>query len=126
MYLIVGLGNPEEDYGKTRHNMGFDVINELAKKYGISLARNKFNSFYGTGEIEGEKAMLVKPQTYMNNSGEAIRDFKKFYKLEDTDIIVIYDDVDVAPGRIRIRQKGRPRKTQWSKICCKLLRNTSV
>lgn len=126
MYLIVGLGNPEEDYGKTRHNMGFDVINELAKKYEISLARNKFKSFYGTGEIEGEKVMLVKPQTYMNNSGEAIRDFKKFYKLEDSDIIVIYDDVDVAPGRIRIRQKGRPRKTQWSKICCKLFRNTSV
>lgn len=126
MYLIVGLGNPEEDYGKTRHNMGFDVINELAKKYEISLARNKFKSFYGTGEIEGEKVMLVKPQTYMNNSGEAIRDFKKFYKLEDSDIIVIYDDVDVAPGRIRIRQKGRPRKTQWGKICCKLFRNTSV
>lgn len=111
MYLIVGLGNPEEDYAKTRHNMGFDVINELAKKYEISLARHKFNSLYGTGEIEGEKIMLVKPQTYMNNSGEAIKEFKKFYKLEDSDIIVIYDDVDVEPGRIRIRQKGRPRKT---------------
>ena len=123
MYLIVGLGNPEKDYGKTRHNLGFDVVNELAKKYEIKLSKKKFNSFFGAGEIEGEKVILVKPQTFMNNSGEAIRDLKRFYKLEDEDIIVIYDDVDVAPGRIRIRQKGRPRKTQWSKICGNLFRN---
>ena len=118
MYLIVGLGNPERDYEKTRHNLGFDVINELAKKYEISLSRKKFNGYFGTGEIQGKKVMLLKPQTYMNNSGECIIEYKNFYKLENEDILVIYDDVDVVPGNIRIREKGSPRKTQWRKICC--------
>lgn len=115
MYLIVGLGNPEKDYAKSRHNLGFDVINALAKKYEINLTRKKFNGYYGAGTIEDEKVILVKPQTFMNNSGECIRDFKKFYKLEDDDIIVIYDDIDVEPGRIRIRQKGSPGKHNGAK-----------
>ena len=72
MYLIVGLGNPEEEYSKTRHNMGFEVINELSKKYNIKVNKNKFNALYGTGTIGKEKVILVKPQTYMNLSGDAV------------------------------------------------------
>ena len=82
MYLIVGLGNPEADYSKTRHNMGFYVINSLAKEYEIELNRTKFNGIFGTGLIEGEKVILLKPQTYMNSSGESVIEYKIFYKLE--------------------------------------------
>lgn len=108
MYLIVGLGNPEEEYAKTRHNMGFDVINKLSEKQGIKVNKNKFNSIYGTGTIEGEKVVLVKPQTYMNLSGEAVRDFKNFYKINIENLIIIYDDLDIEPGIIKIRKKGGP------------------
>ena len=106
MYIIVGLGNPEPEYSKTRHNMGFDVINMLAKKNNIELNRSKFNSIYGTGVIENEKVILIKPQTYMNNSGEAVIEFVKFYKEDLKNIIVIYDDMDTEVGKIRIRAKG--------------------
>ena len=78
MYLIVGLGNPEEEYAKTRHNMGFDVINKICKKHNIKINKNKFNSFYGTGTIANEKVILVKPQTFMNLSGKAVKEFKNF------------------------------------------------
>ena len=108
MYLIVGLGNPEEEYAKTRHNMGFDVINKLSEKQGIKVNKNKFNSIYGTGTIEGEKVVLVKPQTYMNLSDEAVRDFKNFYKINSENIIIVYDDLDIEPGIIKIRKKGGP------------------
>ena len=108
MYLIVGLGNPEEEYSKTRHNMGFDVINKLSKNLGIEVNKKKFNSLYGTGTILGEKVILLKPQTYMNLSGEAVRDFKNFYKVNSEDVIVIYDDLDIEPGIIKIRKKGGP------------------
>lgn len=108
MYLIVGLGNPEAEYDKTRHNMGFSVINKIAKEYEIELSRSKFNGIFGTGVIEGEKVILLKPQTYMNSSGESIIQYKNFYKLEDSNIIVIYDDVDLEPGDVRIRRKGGP------------------
>lgn len=108
MYLIVGLGNPEADYDKTRHNMGFHVINSLAKQYDIEMSRNNFEGIYGTGIIEGEKAILVKPQTYMNSSGECIIQYKNFYKIEIDKIIVVYDDIDLEPGEIRIRRKGSP------------------
>lgn len=106
MYLIVGLGNPENDYSRTRHNMGFDVINELAKEYEIKIDRTKFEGIYGTGIIEGEKVILLKPQTYMNSSGESVIGFKNFYKLENSQIIVISDDIELEPGEIRIRRKG--------------------
>ena len=106
MYIIIGLGNPEPEYSNTRHNMGFDVINKLAKKNDISLNRTKFNSIYGTGIINGKKVVLIKPQTYMNNSGEAVKEFINFYKETLENIIVIYDDMDTDIGSIRVRAKG--------------------
>lgn len=108
MYLIVGLGNPEKDYANTRHNMGFNVINEIAKNCDIKLSQFKFKGEYGKGIIEGEKVILLKPQTYMNLSGESIIQFKNFYKIENEKIIIIYDDIDTPLGKIRIRKKGGP------------------
>ena len=106
MYLIVGLGNPESDYAKTRHNMGFNVINKLSDKYGIEVNKKKFKSLFGMGEIEGKKVILLKPQTYMNLSGEAVRECMDFYKIKPEELIVIYDDVDTDLGNVRIRIKG--------------------
>ena len=108
MFLIIGLGNPEEEYARTRHNMGFDTINKISEKYNIKVNKSKFNALYGIGDIEGEKAILLKPQTYMNLSGTAIRDFMNFYKLSPENIIVIFDDLDIEPGIIKIRKKGGP------------------
>ena len=108
MYLIVGLGNPESEYARTRHNMGFDVINKIAKKYDIEVNKTKFKALYGTGMINGEKVILVKPQTYMNLSGEAVQEFVNFYKVAEKDILVIYDDMDTEAGKIRIRRSGGP------------------
>ena len=106
MYLIVGLGNPEPEYSKTRHNMGFDVINKIAKKSEIEITRTKYNAIYGSGIIENEKVILIKPQTYMNLSGESIKIFMDFYKISPENVLVIYDDMDTEIGTIRIRQKG--------------------
>lgn len=106
MYLIVGLGNPEREYGNTRHNMGFDTINKLSKKYNIEVSKNKFQGLYGKGEIEQEKIILLKPQTYMNLSGICIKQFVDFYKIEQEKILVIYDDMDIELGKIKIRKKG--------------------
>lgn len=106
MYLIVGLGNPEPEYSKTRHNMGFDVINKLSKEYNIDVEKRGFKSLYGTGVIENEKVILLKPMTYMNLSGEAIIEIVKYYKIEKDKIIVIYDDIDIEPGFVKIRKKG--------------------
>lgn len=108
MYLIVGLGNPEEEYSNTRHNMGFDTVNKIAKKYNIEINKNKFKGIYGTGVIENEKVIILKPQTYMNLSGDSIIEAIKFYKIDINKIIVIYDDIDVKPGKIKIRKKGGP------------------
>lgn len=106
MYLIVGLGNPEADYANTRHNMGFNVINQLAEKYGIDVTRNKFKALFGQGIIEGKKVILVKPQTFMNLSGEAVIEFVNFFKISEENLLVIYDDFDTAPSKIRIRKFG--------------------
>ena len=92
MYLIVGLGNPENQYSKTRHNMGFDTINKIALSYNIDINKNKFKAEYGTGIIEGKKVILLKPQTFMNLSGESIKQCMDFYKLKLEDLIVIYDE----------------------------------
>lgn len=106
MYLIVGLGNPEPEYSKTRHNMGFDVINKIATKYNIKVEKKGFNSLYGTGIIENEKVILCKPQTYMNLSGEAIIQFVNYYKIDPKNVIIIYDDIDIEPGVVKLRKKG--------------------
>ena len=108
MYLIIGLGNPEEEYSKTRHNMGFNAINKIARKYNIDVNKNKFQGLYETTIIEGQKTILIKPQTYMNLSGKCVQEFVNFYKIEKENIIVIYDDMDVEPGQIKIRKQGGP------------------
>lgn len=106
MFLIVGLGNPEEKYDNTRHNIGFEAIDYIAKKYNIDINRKKFKGEYGEGFIENEKVILMKPTTYMNLSGECIREVIDFYKLTNEDILVIYDDISLDLGKIRIRRKG--------------------
>ena len=106
MYLIIGLGNPEEEYSKTRHNMGFNAINKIAEQYGIKVNKSKFQGLYELAIIEGQKVMLIKPQTYMNLSGECIKQFVDFYKIPKEEILVIYDDMDIEPGKIKIRKKG--------------------
>lgn len=106
MYYIVGLGNPGLQYENTRHNVGFLTIDYLAKKLNIKIKKIKFKSLYGQGEISGHKVMLIKPQTYMNNSGEAIREIYNYYKFDHDKLIVIYDDIDIEFGSIRIKKKG--------------------
>ena len=106
MILIVGLGNPGKQYEKTRHNIGFDVIDYMANKYNIDVNREKFKGSCGEGFIENKKVILLKPLTYMNLSGESIRELANFYKLEDDEIIVVYDDISLDIGRLRIREKG--------------------
>lgn len=107
MYIIAGLGNPGSKYEKTRHNVGFQVIDRLAAKYHIDMNMKKHKAICGTGAIEGIKVMLVKPQTYMNLSGESIREAAEFYKLDpEEELLVIYDDISLPPGQLRIRKKG--------------------
>lgn len=108
MYLIVGLGNPEPEYSKTRHNMGFDVINKLANQYKIDISRTKFEGLYGSGVIEGEKVILLKPQTYMNLSGQSIKKYIDFYKIPLENVVVVYDDMDIEKGQIKVRKVGGP------------------
>lgn len=107
MFVIVGLGNPGKKYENTRHNAGFVSIDALADKYGISISEKKHKALCGTGIIEGNKVLLVKPQTFMNLSGESVRSVMDFYKIDpEEDMLVIYDDISLAPGNIRIRKKG--------------------
>ncbi|MFP7474409.1 aminoacyl-tRNA hydrolase [Niallia taxi] len=106
MKLVVGLGNPGKQYEKTRHNIGFEVIDYISKEYGIPLDKSKFKGQYGIGMINGEKAVLLKPLTYMNLSGESIRPIMDYYDIKTEDIVVIYDDLDLPVGKIRLRQKG--------------------
>lgn len=107
MYAIIGLGNPEKKYDKTRHNIGFDVIDELASQMGVQVNTKRHKALCGVGQIGSEKVILVKPQTYMNLSGESVRAVMDFYKLDPTkDIIVIADDISLPTGKIRIRAKG--------------------
>ena len=107
-YLIVGLGNPEPKYLKTRHNMGFDVINKMAEKYDVKLIKNRFKAMYESVFINEKKILLVKPQTYMNLSGEAVKKYVNFYKIPLKNILVVYDDMDTEIGDIRVRAKGGP------------------
>jgi PTH1 family peptidyl-tRNA hydrolase len=106
MYLIVGLGNPGLEYRHTRHNVGFDILDLVADKYNISVNRTKFKGVCGDGFIAGEKVLLLKPSTYMNLSGESLVEAANFYKIPRENIIVIYDDISLAVGRMRIRPDG--------------------
>ncbi len=106
MYLIVGLGNPEEDYSGTRHNMGFDTINKLSKEYNIEINKKKYKGLYGIGTIEEEKVVLLKPQTFMNLSGESVKECVDFYKIDLSQLIIIYDDIDIEKGTVKLRKQG--------------------
>lgn len=107
MYIIVGLGNPSKEYNNTRHNIGFDVIDALSEKYSIPINNAKYKSLVGTGVIDGIKVVLMKPQTFMNLSGEAVRAAIDFYKISpEEDLLVVCDDIYLEVGRMRIREKG--------------------
>lgn len=107
MYLIAGLGNPGKQYEKTRHNMGFDAIDELVDKHRILGNGVKFDAMYGKGMIGAEKVILLKPLSYMNLSGGPIRAMSDYFKIDpEEELIVIYDDIDLEPGQIRIRKQG--------------------
>lgn len=106
MKIIAGLGNPGKEYENTKHNVGFLTIDILAEKYGIKVNKIKFKGLIGEGMIGTEKVILVKPQTYMNLSGQCIREIVAFYKLDIEDLVVIYDDIDLPMGNLRIRKKG--------------------
>ena len=106
MYMLVGLGNPGLKYRHTRHNAGFDCIDVIAKKYGVVIKKKEKNGITGVGTIAGEKVLFVKPQTFMNNSGECVGALANFYKITPENIIVISDDMELDCGRIRIRRKG--------------------
>ena len=107
MIVIAGLGNPTKEYEHTRHNVGFDTIDVIADKYGISVSEKNHKALIGKGHIEGQKVILVKPQTYMNLSGESIREVCDYFKVDpERELIVIYDDISLAPGKLRIRPKG--------------------
>ena len=105
-YLIVGLGNPGDKYEKTRHNVGFRIIDKIADKYNAKTFKNKFEALYADCDIDGKTVMLLKPLTYMNNSGRAVSETVRFYKIPTDNILVISDDISMAAGRLRIRANG--------------------
>ncbi|HJB38844.1 MAG TPA: aminoacyl-tRNA hydrolase [Candidatus Ruthenibacterium avium] len=105
-YLIVGLGNPGKQYEHTRHNAGFDALDDCADRWGISVVRSKFDALTGTGSAGGAKAMLMKPQTFMNLSGQAVKKAVDFYKLPPERVIVLFDDISLEPGKLRLRKTG--------------------
>src|SRR5205085_7432881 len=106
MKLIVGLGNPGREYANTRHNIGFRVLDELARRHAIDLTRRKFSGVIGSGSIAGEQVLLLKPETYMNLSGRSVREALTFHKLEPSDLLVIVDDLALPLAKLRIREKG--------------------
>ena len=106
MKLIVGLGNPGKEYAETRHNVGFMVVDHLAGDLGISIDKKKYSALYGEGKLGMEKVLLVKPQTYMNLSGQAVWPLAHWYKVSPEDIITVYDDMDLPLGKLRVRSQG--------------------
>ena len=107
MYIIAGLGNPGRKYENTSHNTGFRVLDGLADRYGIAVEQRKHKALCGTGMVEGQKVLLMKPQTYMNLSGESIREAVEYYRVDpECELLVIYDDISLEPGQLRIRKKG--------------------
>lgn len=106
MFIIAGLGNPTKEYEGTRHNAGFMVLDALADKLNTDISEKKHKALCGRGVIDGEKVILLKPQTFMNSSGESIRAAADYYKVDPENILVVYDDITLAPGNLRIRAKG--------------------
>ena len=106
MYLIVGLGNPGRNYVGTRHNIGFEAVDTLCAKFDIKMNKEKFRAVCGEGRIAGEKVFVAKPQTYMNLSGESVREIRDWYDIEENHILVIYDDISLPVGKLRMREKG--------------------
>lgn len=105
-WLIIGLGNPGNRYEKTRHNMGFVVADKVAGDFRISLDKQKFDAHYGKGRIRGVDVIIVKPMTFMNLSGQAVSRFVNFFKVANSNMLVVYDDIDLEFGRIKIKEKG--------------------
>lgn len=105
-YLIAGLGNPGASYAGNRHNIGFMLIDLLAERYGVALTQKKFHGIYGKGEIAGQAVYLLKPETYMNKSGVAVSAAANFYKIPPEHIIILHDELDLTPGKLRIKQGG--------------------
>lgn len=105
-YIIVGLGNPGRQYENTRHNAGFNALDRLCEKYGVKMNKIRFKSITGECRIEGKKCLLMKPSTYMNNSGQAVVEAMNFYKIDPSNVIIIFDDISLDVGKMRIRQKG--------------------
>jgi PTH1 family peptidyl-tRNA hydrolase len=106
MWIVAGLGNPGKQYLYTWHNMGYLAVDMLADKHGIFLGKEKYKGLWGKGKIAGQDVIIIKPTTYMNNSGECLAEISKFYKVEPKNIITVYDDIDIAKGTIRVRPKG--------------------
>ena len=106
MHIIVGLGNPGREYARTRHNVGFDVIDVLSEKLSIPVNRSAMHGLTGSGLVGGEKVLLVKPQTYMNLSGQCVSELVSFYKPDMAELLVIYDDIDLPLGKVRLRASG--------------------
>lgn len=106
MKIIVGLGNPGKEYELTHHNMGFLTVDEIANRFNVQVNKLKFKALLGEFNLNGEKVILVKPQTYMNSSGEAVRPIMDFYKVAPEDLILIYDDIDLPLGNIRVKGQG--------------------
>ncbi len=106
MKLIIGLGNPGRQYEETRHNIGFRVVERLSRQCDIALSSSKFDGEYGQGQVEGEKAALLKPQTYMNCSGDSVAPAARFFKVEPQDLIVVHDELDLPFGRLQVKVGG--------------------
>lgn len=123
MYLIIGLGNPGKRYDGTRHNVGFEVIDVLSREYGIPVTKIKHKAVIGEGKIAGHKVILVKPQTFMNLSGESVQSLLAYYDIPIENLFVIYDDIDTDVGRLRIRKKGSAGTHNGMKSIIYLIKN---
>ncbi len=126
MKLIVGLGNPGREYAATRHNVGFMAIDRLAQKLGLAVKKTMFKSLIGQAQIDSEKVVLAKPQTYMNLSGGAVGALSRWYRLTVADLIVIYDDMDLPPGKLRIRSEGGSGGHKGMKSIIEVLGNENI
>ncbi len=106
MLMVVGLGNPGKKYAETKHNIGFMVIDQLAKDFGVQVDKLEFDAATATVRVDGERVLLVEPQTFMNASGKAVRQLMSFYQIKEDELIVIQDDLDMPMGKLRLRKKG--------------------